>query len=111
MQPEERDAAYLWDMLQAAQDVLDMMGGRDLAAFLKDRVLIRAIERGVEIIGEAARRVPASFTEAHPEVPWRSIFNASHPHSVGILEIDVKAKYSDKLRDRLNGYIDTITQA
>lgn len=33
MQPEERDAAYLWDMLQAAEEVCAMLGDRDLAGF------------------------------------------------------------------------------
>ncbi len=99
MQPEERDAAYLWDMLQAAQEVLEMIGGRDLAAFLEDRVLIRAIERGVEIIGEAARRVSASFTEAHPEVPWRSIIGQRNilAHEYG--RIDHELLYNTAVTD------------
>lgn len=50
-----------------------MVGDRDLAGFLEDRMLLRAVERGVEIIGEAARRVSAAFMDAHPEVPWRLI--------------------------------------
>lgn len=73
MQPEERDTAYLWDMLQAAEEVRDMVADRDLAAFLENRMLVRAVERGVEIIGEAARRVSADFAGAHPEVPWRTL--------------------------------------
>jgi uncharacterized protein with HEPN domain len=73
MQPEERDAAYLWDMLQAAREVDGMLEGHDLAAFLVNLVLIRAIERGVEIIGEAARRVSPSYMATHPEIPWRKI--------------------------------------
>lgn len=31
MQPKERDAAYLWDMLQAAKEVDSMLVGHDLA--------------------------------------------------------------------------------
>lgn len=73
MQPEERDAAYLWDMLQAAKEVVWMLEGHDLPAFLNDRVLVRALERGVEIIGEAAGRVSVSFRISHPEIPWRQI--------------------------------------
>jgi len=73
MRPEERDAAYLWDMLQAAREVQSMMENHDLSAFLADRVLLRAIERGVEIIGETARRVSAPYTAAHPEIPWRAL--------------------------------------
>ena len=34
-----------------------MLKNHDMAAFLADRVLLRATERGIEIIGEAARRV------------------------------------------------------
>lgn len=73
MQPEERDAAYLWDMLQAAREVVSMMDDQDLTTFLASLVLLRAIERGVELMGEAARRVAASYRGAHPEIPWRSI--------------------------------------
>lgn len=32
-----------------------------------------AVERALEIIGEAARRVSETFKQAHPEIPWRSI--------------------------------------
>jgi uncharacterized protein with HEPN domain len=73
MQPEDRDAAYLWDMLQAAKEVEAMVGDHDLAGFLDNIVLVRALERGVEIIGEAARRVSTTYMEAHPEIPWRKI--------------------------------------
>lgn len=73
MQPDDRNAAYLWDMMRAAREAEEMMGDRDLAAFLTNRVLLRAIERSVEIIGEAARRVSPRFMAAHPEIPWREV--------------------------------------
>ncbi len=73
MQPEERDAAYLWDMLQAAKELDSMLEDHDQPAFLANRVLMRAVERSVEIIGEAARRVSPSYMAAHPEIPWRTI--------------------------------------
>lgn len=73
MQPEERDAAYLWDMLQAAKEVESMLDDRDLSAFLADRILLLATERSIEILGEAARRVSPQYMAAHPEMPWREI--------------------------------------
>jgi uncharacterized protein with HEPN domain len=73
MQPEERNPAYLWDMLQAAREVQDMLEGRDMTTFLGDKVLLRAVERSIEIIGEAARRVTTEHQNAHPEIPWREI--------------------------------------
>jgi uncharacterized protein with HEPN domain len=73
MRPEDRDPAYLWDMLQAAQEVVSMLDNVDLAAFLADRILLRASERTIEIIGEAARCVTPGYQNAHPEIPWREI--------------------------------------
>ncbi|WP_275100342.1 DUF86 domain-containing protein [Sedimenticola hydrogenitrophicus] len=73
MRPEDRDPAHLWDMLQAAREVETMLAQHDLAAFLDDLVLLRAIERSVEIMGEAARRVSSTYQSAHPEIPWREI--------------------------------------
>lgn len=73
MQPEDRDPAYLWDMLEAAKEVDSMLDEYDLSVFLADRVMLRAIERSVEIIGESARRVSATYQKAHPEIPWREI--------------------------------------
>ncbi len=35
--------------------------------------LRRAIERCVELIGEAASRLTAEVHNAHPEIPWRQI--------------------------------------
>ena len=73
MRPEERDAAHLWDMLQAAREVESMLGDRDLEAFLADRMLLRAIERCVEIIGESARHVSNEMMAGNPQIPWRQI--------------------------------------
>jgi len=32
-----------------------------------------AVERNLEIIGEAARRVSAGTRENHPDIPWRAV--------------------------------------
>ena len=73
MRPEDRNPAYLWDMLQAAKEVEEMLEDNDLGAFLSSTILLRATERSVEIIGEAARRVSVAYRETHPEIPWRMI--------------------------------------
>ncbi len=99
MQPEEKDAAYLWDMLQAAKEVEAMLAEFDLSAFLANRVLILAVERSVEIIGEAARRVSNTFQTSHSEIPWREIIGQRNilAHEYG--QIDHELLYKTATED------------
>ncbi len=73
MQPDQRDAAYLWDMLDAARMVEQLSSGLDFTQYSNDRRTQLAVERSLEIIGEAAGRVSAAFCDAHPDIPWRQI--------------------------------------
>ena len=73
MQPEARDPAYLWDMLEAARRVTRFTGGLSRDEYLGDELVQAAVERALEIIGEAARRVSDTFRRLHPEVPWQSL--------------------------------------
>lgn len=73
MKPEERDAAHLWDMLESARVAHELLERRSLDAYLGDRVRRLALERALELIGEAARRVTHKFQSAHPEIDWRGI--------------------------------------
>jgi len=77
MRPEERDPAYLWDMLEAARAIVDFMQDLTLEEFLapgRDREMVRlAVERNLEILGEAARRVSSGLRDEHAEIPWKEI--------------------------------------
>jgi len=68
-----RDPAYLWDMLDAASAISTFVAGSTFHDFQTDRMLRNAVERNMEIIGEAANRVSEKFQKAHPEIPWRNI--------------------------------------
>jgi len=78
MPPEDRDLAYLWDMLEAARTVRELVAGVPREDYLTDRKLQLAVERAIEIIGEAARRVSESFRCDHPELPWRAMIRQRH---------------------------------
>lgn len=73
MRPEQRDFAYLWDMLQAARSLRDFTRGLSFDEFAQDLKTRLAAERQLEIIGEAGRRVSRAFREKHPEIPWQDI--------------------------------------
>ena len=73
MRPGDADAALLWDMLDAARAVRQVVAGMRFVEYEKNRTIRRAVEREAEILGEAARRVSEPFKQAHPEIPWRPI--------------------------------------
>ncbi len=82
------DAAWLLDMLTAAQAVQSFVAGRTFEQYTVDLLFRSAVERQVEIIGEAARGLSEAFKDAHPEIPWRPIMAQRHrlAHEYG--EID-----------------------
>jgi uncharacterized protein with HEPN domain len=77
MRSEERDPAYLWDLIESARAVVDFTEGVTLEEFLasgREREIRRvAVERKLEILGEAARRVSSSFRDRNPQIPWKEL--------------------------------------
>jgi uncharacterized protein with HEPN domain len=73
MRPDERDAAYLWDMLDSSKTLRSFVTGVTFYSYAQDKKLQLAVERALEIIGEAARRVSESYRQEHREIPWPSI--------------------------------------
>lgn len=68
---EPRD--YLRHILTEADYLLERSGRLTSDAFLNDATLQRAFVRSLEIIGEAAKKVPADYRERHPQVEWRAM--------------------------------------
>ena len=68
------DAARLWDMAAAAGEVRELMRicGAE-PALHQSTMLKRALERCVDVLGEAARRVTPRSQMRFPDIPWREI--------------------------------------
>ena len=71
MPPE--DAAYIWDMRDAALEIADLFFDVTRPDFERNRALRLAAERLPVNIGEAARLVSDRYRGEHPEIPWRKI--------------------------------------
>jgi uncharacterized protein with HEPN domain len=90
MPREQADISYLWDMLTAARAVVDFTRGRTFEEYSNDLMLRSAVERQVEIIGEASRRVSEAFRSQHTEIPWSRIMGQRHvlAHDYGEIKHD-----------------------
>lgn len=64
---------FLARMLEAAKEARAMLGQRSKAEFLADRTLRLALERLVQIVGEAARCVSPDVRSLHSTIPWAEI--------------------------------------
>lgn len=108
MKPLERDAAYLWDMREAAEQAAALSEGLGLDQLLQDIRTRYAVERALEIVGEAARRVSRETREAHPEIPWAGMigFRNVLAHKYGA--IDYRRLYT-VLKDDVPELVDTLT--
>jgi len=73
MLPDKRDAAFLWDMREAAHDCIEFVTDATFEEFCADRMMHSAVERRLEILGEAAGRVSEGFQLSHPQIPWKEI--------------------------------------
>jgi uncharacterized protein with HEPN domain len=67
------DLVRLHHMLEAAQAALEFIQGETRASLDKDRKLVFALVRAIEIIGEAASKVSQEFRDNHPQIPWKVI--------------------------------------
>jgi len=88
MLPEKKDDSNLWDMLDAAEAIKSFISGCSYQDYLKDRMLRGAVERHLEIIGEAAGRISREFRNEHGEIPWQRIIGLRNVliHEYGDIE-------------------------
>lgn len=65
-------SAYLRHIFEAIAKVEKYTrGGRK--KFMEDTMIQDSVIRNLEIIGEAAKNLPADLRKSYPKVPWRSI--------------------------------------
>ena len=79
---------YVNDMLEFGEKVLSYTEGMDQAGFVTDTLTYDATLRNLELIGEAATRIPSEVSEAHSEIQWRDIIATRNRLAHGYLGID-----------------------
>src|SRR5262245_30813510 len=78
------------DIWEAIEKVERYVAGLDHDTFIKDDKTIDSVVRNLEIIGEAANRLPEDFRTQHPEVEWRKIVGLRNRIVHDYFNIDVE---------------------
>ncbi len=70
----ERDIRdFMDDIISSITDIHDFVITMTYDQFIKDRKTTNAVIRCLEIIGEAAKKIPGDVRDQYPLVPWKEI--------------------------------------
>jgi len=73
MSPEDRERSYLVDMFQYSKETVELISVETYESFIRNRIKRLAIERLIEIIGEAANHVSSETQKSMPKIAWSKI--------------------------------------
>ncbi|MEX0744335.1 MAG: HepT-like ribonuclease domain-containing protein [Phycisphaeraceae bacterium] len=90
MRPEDSDQARLWDIVRWGERLNRLMAGVSWEQYAADEEKQIAVERCIEVIGEAARHLSEPFKLDHDDIPWRAIIQQRNviAHGYFVLEHD-----------------------
>ncbi len=75
MSPLKRNfSLYLEDMLQSMDRIEEYLSELDFQKFKMNYLVVDAIIRNLEIIGEASKNIPTEVQEKYPEIPWKKMY-------------------------------------
>lgn len=73
MSPIKREyILYLEDMLQSMKRIEEYISSLDFNKFKKTYLVLDAVIRNFEIIGDASNKIPADIQANYPLIPWRN---------------------------------------
>ena len=64
---------YLNDIIESISDIREFIKGMSFEDFSKDKKTIKAVVRSLEVIGEAANKIPQNLRDNYPETYWQEI--------------------------------------
>ena len=79
------------DMIRFSELALDFSADLDRFGFVSSPQRYFAAIWCITVIGEAASNIPRSFSNAHPEIPWRQMVGTRHHlvHGYNTIDEDV----------------------
>jgi uncharacterized protein with HEPN domain len=73
MEAYSRDSALLLDMIRYAEAAMAVVEGLTYEEYVADQTRVLALERAIEIVGEAARHIRKKTKDRIAGVPWKEI--------------------------------------
>ncbi len=64
---------FLYDILECIEKIEKYTKDMDFDDFVKNDLVVDAVIRNLEIIGEALKNIPEDFRSKYPDIPWKKI--------------------------------------
>ena len=90
---------YIEDIIGAMNDALSFVKDMEYDVFLRDKKTIYAVNRALEIIGEATKNIPASVKNRYPQIPWKKIAGMRDKVIHEYFGVDLKRVWSTVKQD------------
>ncbi len=88
---KERDwKIFLEDMLDSIEKIERYTKGMDFDGFTENPMVVDAVIRNLEVIGEACKHIPAGIRESYDEVPWKAIVGLRNIAIHGYFGLDLE---------------------
>ena len=81
----------LRQMIDFARGLAEIARGRSRPDLDTNQEFHWAVLRGLEVLGEAARRLPDDFRDRYPAIPWRQIIGMRNQLIHGYENVDMEA--------------------
>lgn len=80
-------------------DALSFVKDMEYDVFLRDKKTIYAVNRALEIIGEATKNIPASVKNRYPQIPWKKMAGMRDKVIHEYFGVDLKRVWSTVKKD------------
>ncbi len=93
------DEIRLRHMLDAAREARSFAQGQSRKDLDLSRMLVLALVKDIEIVGEAATRISEDVQRSHPEIPWTDIIGMRHRLIHAYFEINLDILWETVVTD------------
>lgn len=80
----------LEDIRECLAKILSYTKGLDEGTFIENSLVVDAVLRNIEVMGEASSKLPDSFVNAHPDVEWHKMIGMRNRLIHGYFGVSLK---------------------
>ncbi len=70
---QSEDLVRMGHMLDYAREALTFAAAKSRSDLYEDRMLVLALTKAIEVVGEAAVNISREYRDRHPDIPWKQI--------------------------------------